>query len=92
MFDDSTYKQTTIRFKNKAGETVVLKNVPAFYHDAGVLLYEMDDMYLVCGYQIDKDPYFDWSYWFKLNMTCGAGIQLRERRRHSKQHFFNEDE
>lgn len=91
MFDDSEYKQTTIRFKNKAGETVVLKNVPAFYYDAGVLLYEMDDMYLVCGYQIDQEPYYDWAYWFKLNMTCGAGIQLRERRRHSKQHFFNEE-
>lgn len=91
MFDNSTYKQTTIRFKNKAGETVVLKNVPAFYYDAGVLLYEMDDMYLVCGYQIDREPYCDWTYWFKLNMTCGAGIQLRKRRRHSKQHFFNEE-
>lgn len=91
MFDDSEYKQTTIRFKNKDGETVVLKNVPAYFHDAGVLLYEMDDMYIVCGYQIDREPYFDWNYWFKLNMTCGAGIQLRERRRHSKQHFFNEE-
>lgn len=91
MFDDSTYKQTTIRFKNKDGETVILKNVPAYFHDAGVLLYEMDDMYIVCGYQIDREPYFDWSYWFKLNMTCGAGIQLRERRRHSKQHFYNEE-
>ena len=91
MFDDSEYKQTTIRFKNQAGETVILKNVPAFYHDAGVLLYEMDTLYIVCGYQIDREPYLDWSYWFKLNMTCGAGIQLRERRRHSKQHFYNED-
>lgn len=90
MFDDSEYKQTTIRFKNKAGETVVLKNVPAFYHDAGVLLYEVDDIYIVCGYQIDREPYCDWSYWFKINMTCGAGIQLRERRHHNKQHLFNE--
>lgn len=91
MFDDATYKQTTIRFKNKAGETVVLKDVPAFFYDAGVLLYEIDDMYIVCGYQIDREPYYDRNYWFKLNMTCGAGIQLRKRGRHSEKHFFNEE-
>lgn len=91
MFDDSEYKKTTIRFKNKAGETVVLKNVPAFFHDAGVLLYEMDHMYVVCGYQIDKCQQDDYDYWFKMHMTCGAGIQLRKRRRHSECHFFNED-
>jgi hypothetical protein len=91
MFDDSTYKQTTIRFNNEDGETVVLKNVPAFYHDAGVLLYDVGHSYIVCGYQIDKRQRDDYDYWFKLNMTCGAGIQLRKRRYHSKQNLFNEE-
>lgn len=90
MLDDTSFKSTKIKFTNKAGETVELKDVPAMFLDAGMLLYERDDYYVLCGYQVDDGPYWNWEEWFKNNHTTGAGVQLRERYRHCKMDLYND--
>lgn len=84
MFDESEFKQTTIQFRDKSGKIRMIRNIPASYQDAGMILCETDNYFKVYGIEIDSDiMYFD--TFAELNLTPGAGIQLvaRHRRRAS---------
>lgn len=74
MLDDSTFKSTLIQFRNEAGNVVTLRDVPACFQDAGMILTETDSGYHVHGVAIDTT----WGYsgYVDDNLSPGSGLQL----------------
>ena len=74
MLDDSTFKSTLIQFRNEAGNVVTLRDVPACFQDAGMILTETDSWYHVHGVAIDTT--WGYSSYVDDNLSPGSGLQL----------------
>lgn len=74
MLDDSTFKSTLIQFRNEAGNVVTLRDVPACFQDAGMILTETDSGYHIHGVAIDTT--WGYSNYVSDNLSPGAGLQI----------------
>lgn len=92
MFDESSFKKTTIQFRNKAGNIVTLNNLPAMFQDVGMIVAETDKCYHIYGYTIDDGPRMDYDFWVQMALSPGAGVQLRARRGHSDVEVISGDD